>query len=95
MFCFSLVCPANCTNRTCNANGVCCDERCLGCEIDNPNKCLSCRYLSIGDHSNRQCVEKCPANKYEHENRRCITAEECRSIKRPVFVKYDFNLLDK
>lgn len=55
---------------------------------------MSCRYLSIGNFENRQCVQKCPANTYAHENRRCVTENECRAIKRPVYVKVDYNLLE-
>lgn len=93
-FIFISVCPSKCGNFTCNENGECCDESCLGCSNENSSVCLSCRYLSIGNVSDRQCVQKCPANTFAHENRRCVTEDECRAIKKPVFVKYDFNLLD-
>ncbi|XP_031636037.1 insulin-like receptor isoform X2 [Contarinia nasturtii] len=87
-------CDPKCGNSTCNAKGECCNDSCLGCSDDDVNVCLSCRYLSIVDKSGRQCVEKCPATMYAHESRRCVTAPECRAIKKPVFLKYDFNLLD-
>ncbi|XP_055327050.1 insulin-like receptor [Sitodiplosis mosellana] len=87
-----IVCPAKCGNLTCNQNGQCCDESCLGCSNKNPNVCFSCRYLSFGNVLNRQCVQNCPGNTFAHENRRCVTEDECRAIKKPVFVNYD--LLD-
>lgn len=89
---FRLVCPAVCGNMTCNSEGQCCDESCIGCEKNDTNVCTTCRHLSFGGYPNRKCVERCPPNTFEHENRRCITAEECRRIKRPVFVKVEFNL---
>lgn len=90
---FFVVCP-NCGNSTCDANGLCCDELCVGCELNKPSKCLSCRYLSIGTYPNQQCVQKCPADTYEHDNRRCIDANECRSIPRPVFPTLELNLVE-
>ena len=89
---FFSVCPAKCGNLTCNENGECCDESCLGCSNENPNVCLSCRYLSIGDLPNRQCVQRCPPNTFAHENRRCLREDVCRAIKKPEFVKYEFIL---
>lgn len=95
IFFFTTVCPSSCGNLTCNANGECCDELCLGCENDNKHKCLSCRYLSFGYLSNQQCVQKCPTNTFIHENRRCVTADECHAFKKPVIIKIDFNLHDR
>lgn len=92
---FRIVCPPKCGNLTCNANGECCDELCLGCDNDNTSECLSCRYLSIGNITHHQCVKICPANTFIHDNRRCVTADECRALKRPVYVKYEFNIPER
>lgn len=83
------ICPPSCGNRSCNDNGQCCDESCLGtCKGDKFDKCEVCRYLSVGDfNSNRQCVRNCPVDTYEHHGRRCITAEQCRSI--PTSIRVD------
>lgn len=89
---FGLVCPPKCGNATCNANGECCDELCLGCE--NPDECISCRYLNIFELEKRRCIQKCPDNTYAYENSRCVTASECRAIKRPVYVKVDYVLYE-
>lgn len=71
--------------------GLCCDESCLGtCTGDRLDKCEVCRYLTIFDHLNRTCVRKCPVGTYEHHGRRCILAEECRSVPRPI--NTDLNL---
>lgn len=86
------VCAMHCGNRTCTEKGDCCDESCLACEPNNPNKCTTCRHFSIGDYTDRQCVQKCPAHTYQHENRRCIQDRECRNVSRPVMVNVELNL---
>lgn len=86
------MCPKHCGNLTCNAVGECCDESCLGCEVNDTKACLSCRHFSIGSDSNRICVQKCPSHLFVHENSRCISEDDCHRVKRPVFIKYDYNL---
>lgn len=88
-------CPTECGNRTCNARGECCNEKCVGCANNDTSQCLSCRFLSIGHGENQQCVDKCPANTYALESRRCVTAEECRQTKRPYFFMYETPLSSK
>lgn len=61
----------------------------------DPNQCLSCRYFSIGYGEDQQCVEKCPADHYALESRRCVTKEDCQNTKRPYFLMYDTPLLGK
>lgn len=97
LFIFSIhsVCPSICGNLTCNANGGCCNESCVGCADNNTNECVLCRYMTIGNGKDRQCVQKCPANTYALENRRCVTAEECRITKRPYFLMYETPLLNR
>lgn len=90
-----LVCPPICGNLTCNANGDCCDESCVGCADNNTSQCLSCRYMTIGNGSTRQCVQKCPARTYALENRRCVSEEECHLTKRPYFLMYETPLLKR
>lgn len=83
-----------CGNATCNARGECCHESCLSCTKPNdPDSCTSCRHLSLFIDK-RICVENCPTGWFAHDKRRCITASQCRAIKRPVFVKFDFNLAE-
>lgn len=80
----SLVCPSDNGNSTCNANGDPCDELCFGC--DEVGKCLSCRYVNIGNSRDPQCVKECPANMFSYGNSRCITDSECRALKRHNFM---------
>ncbi|KAG4073973.1 hypothetical protein HA402_014178 [Bradysia odoriphaga] len=86
------LCPSKCGNSTCNVNGGCCDDSCVGC--DETGKCLSCRHLSSGNSKDLQCVKSCPANMFSYKNYRCITESECRAIEQPMYVEaYDEYLL--
>lgn len=77
-------CPDKCPEFSCNANGECCDESCLGgCEPGNPRQCRVCRYFSIDPAGDRRCLAKCPDNMYEHHYR-CLTADQCYLLKRPI-----------
>ncbi|XP_037044053.1 insulin-like receptor isoform X2 [Bradysia coprophila] len=82
------LCPSKCGNSTCNVKGDCCDDSCVGC--DETGKCLSCRYLSIGNSKDLQCVKSCPSNMFSYENYRCVTESECRAIRQYMYVEaYD------
>lgn len=85
-FCFFFlscsVCPGNC--EFCTANKVCCDKNCVYCDDKKPSKCLTCLVYGIGEYNDRQCVDKCPANTYKYENRRCLNEAECRNLSAPV-----------
>lgn len=80
---FFVACSLLCGNRTCNSLGQCCDEKCIDCADDDPKKCLSCRFLSLGHGENLQCVEKCPSDMFVVENQRCVAEQECRNIRLP------------
>lgn len=78
------ICPQSCGNRTCNDEGKCCHESCVGsCEGENLDKCSACRFLTIGEGPNRKCIDSCPPHMFKYFERRCITAAECRSMTRP------------
>lgn len=77
-------CPKECPRYSCNADGQCCDESCLGgCEPNNPTMCRVCRHYSIDPAGNRRCLTKCPAEMYDHHFR-CLTAKQCYELKRPI-----------
>lgn len=78
-------CPKHCNGTySCNADGQCCDESCIGgCEPGNPTACRVCRSFSIDPAGDRRCLTKCPANLYDHHFR-CLTAEQCYALKRPI-----------
>ncbi|KAJ6634889.1 Insulin-like receptor [Pseudolycoriella hygida] len=91
------ICPDACGNRSCDDEGNCCDEMCLGsCQMPNASNCTVCRRLSIGKLDERKCIDTCPPGTYKFEDRRCITDGECRNITRPFAtpddnsVKYPF-----
>lgn len=44
-----------------------CDEQCLFCTGDGPEKCLACRNAKLGN----VCVATCPANTYRDSNKIC------------------------
>lgn len=64
----------------------------MGCQPNNKTECLTCRYFSVGQYPNRQCVQKCPSGLFAYQNHRCVTAEECRKFPQPVNVKFDYAL---
>lgn len=90
-----LACPAKCGDFTCNENGDCCDESCIGCQANSTSQCLSCRYLTIETGSHRQCVKECPTNMYALKNYRCVTDQECRETNRPYILKDEVSLPEK
>lgn len=82
------VCPPQCGNRACNKNQECCDETCIGgCSNDNVKNCTVCKDYSYLDGAHRVCTVGCPNGTFIHMNRRCITEEECRKIKKPLVVR--------
>lgn len=70
-----------CNGSTCDENGVCCSEYCLGgCLSSNSNSCFVCRNFVIDGN----CLQKCPGDFYEYLGRRCVTEQECRDMKTPL-----------
>lgn len=58
------ICKPGC--KSCNDNGDCCDEKCLGgCSINATDDCTVCRNFTIGGDKSRQCTASCPAGFYE------------------------------
>ncbi|XP_056401019.1 insulin receptor-related protein [Hyla sarda] len=69
----------NCGKDTaCTSSGDCCHPECLGgCSSPGDSEtCVACRNFFF----NGQCLPSCPANTYEYEGWRCITAEYCASL---------------
>ncbi|XP_040268511.1 insulin receptor-related protein isoform X2 [Bufo bufo] len=69
----------NCGKDTaCTSGGDCCHPECLGgCSSPRDSwTCVACRNFFF----NGQCLPSCPANTYEYEGWRCITAEYCASL---------------
>lgn len=57
------VCKPQC--KSCNANGQCCDSKCLGgCSIDKTDECVVCRNFTMGTGKDRKCLTRCPDNFY-------------------------------
>ncbi|XP_053561309.1 insulin receptor-related protein [Bombina bombina] len=65
---------------TCSSNGDCCHHECLGgCNRSGDSQsCVSCRNFYFNDH----CLPSCPANTFEYEGWRCVTAEYCASLRK-------------
>ncbi|XP_055591347.1 insulin-like receptor [Uranotaenia lowii] len=78
-------CPDSCPNSCDPVSGTCCDESCLACGGTIPlnSTCSVCQKYSINPAGNRKCVVTCPSNMYTHHFR-CITADECYALKRPI-----------
>ncbi|XP_063217716.1 insulin receptor-like [Bacillus rossius redtenbacheri] len=54
-----------------------CHAECLGgCRGAGPRDCVACRRFELDG----ACVDRCPEHRYAYMGRRCVTAEECRSI---------------
>ncbi|XP_017486214.1 PREDICTED: insulin receptor isoform X2 [Rhagoletis zephyria] len=67
-------CRSDCGMRGCDENGSCCDRNCLsGCDGTN---CELCANLNM----ERQCVDACPQNYYQYQDRECISAAKCRQM---------------
>uniref|UniRef100_A0A0K8WF29 receptor protein-tyrosine kinase n=2 Tax=Bactrocera latifrons TaxID=174628 RepID=A0A0K8WF29_BACLA len=67
-------CRTECGLRGCDDNGNCCDPNCLS-DCDG-KRCSLCANLKL----ERQCVDKCPQNYYQHQDRDCISASKCRQL---------------
>ncbi|KAJ6635295.1 Insulin-like receptor [Pseudolycoriella hygida] len=79
------ICPDHCGQRSCDDQGHCCDETCLGsCNSNNTKLCSVCRNLSVGPLNSRQCVDTCPDGLFMYKQWRCITKEECWNISQPL-----------
>lgn len=53
-----LVCPSECGNLSCNIDGECCHEQCLGgCAGPKQYNCFACKYLE----DDRDCIKECPS----------------------------------
>lgn len=87
-----VVCPAKCGNGTCTVSGECCSDTCLICHDNDPHKCEVCRHLSVGELNGIQCAEKCPSQKYKHQNRRCISDKQCRAVPKPTSVNLEYKV---
>ncbi|XP_058788861.1 insulin-like receptor [Phymastichus coffea] len=75
------VCPSECGDRACLPNGVCCDSSCLGgCTGETEWDCRVCREVVV---NKTRCVSTCPPGTYKFLNRRCITQQECHTMRKP------------
>lgn len=72
----SPVCSDKCKHGTCNMQGQCCHDQCLGgcSEPGNASSCVSCRNLQHGS----SCVEKCPPGYYVYKGWRCVSFSFCQ-----------------
>lgn len=60
------VCDKNCKGRTCDNEGNCCDDKCLGgCSVGNIYNCTVCRNFVMVGKENRTCLTHCPGPYYE------------------------------
>ncbi|XP_077114794.1 insulin receptor-related protein isoform X1 [Ranitomeya variabilis] len=69
----------NCgADTSCTSHGDCCHPECLGgCSSPGDRgACVACRNFFFND----KCLPSCPANTYEYEGWRCLTAEYCASL---------------
>ncbi|XP_014208001.1 insulin-like receptor [Copidosoma floridanum] len=72
---------SKCGDRTCTPSGECCHESCLGgCNGDTAFNCTVCRDVMVNEN---YCVNKCPEGMYMYLSRRCVTAQQCRMIRKP------------
>ncbi|XP_020718079.1 insulin receptor isoform X2 [Ceratitis capitata] len=67
-------CRRLCGDRSCDKKGNCCDRNCLS-DCDGM-KCRLCANLNY----EKQCVDSCPSEYYEYQERDCITALKCRKL---------------
>ncbi|XP_011494410.1 PREDICTED: insulin-like peptide receptor [Ceratosolen solmsi marchali] len=75
------VCSNKCGERACTPSGDCCHPSCLGgCTGPTAFDCKVCREVIV---NNSQCVSSCPVDTYEFLNRRCISQQECRMMRKP------------
>lgn len=76
----SAVCDQKCGDRACDiSSGRCCDPSCLGGCTGSTNNCTVCRNVII----DTECKNHCPNDTYEFMNRRCVSEEQCRGMKKP------------
>uniref|UniRef100_A0ABD2XMG2 Tyrosine-protein kinase receptor n=1 Tax=Trichogramma kaykai TaxID=54128 RepID=A0ABD2XMG2_9HYME len=75
------VCPKACGDRACSPSGECCHPFCVGgCSGPLASDCQLCREVVVNQ---TQCIDSCPPGTYEFFNRRCVTQQECRMMRRP------------
>ncbi|KAK9889047.1 hypothetical protein WA026_004327 [Henosepilachna vigintioctopunctata] len=79
------ICPKGCS--ACNSRGECCHPNCLGgCALDDVNNCSVCSKFEVWDGSVRKCLDSCPNGTLEFLGRRCVSAQECRNMSRPIYL---------
>ncbi|XP_053679248.1 insulin-like receptor [Anopheles nili] len=77
-------CPSNCP-KSCTRTGECCNSSCLGqCSSENKGSCMVCRHYYYIDNNHTRCVNKCPDNMFLYSDSRCVTAEECYNLDKPL-----------
>lgn len=77
------MCPQECSTNFCSKDGSCCHRLCLGgCTGPSDRECMACRKAIYKN----QCIDKCPKDTYEFDNRFCLTETECRNRKK---IKHD------
>nr|QHI00146.1 insulin-like peptide receptor [Sepiella japonica] len=73
----------------CQLNGSCCHENCLGgCTGPTAKDCFACKNI----YHDGECKKACPPLTYKFKNRRCLTEQECRSLKSPTWKLLDANM---
>ncbi|XP_077174723.1 insulin receptor-related protein isoform X2 [Paroedura picta] len=73
------VCPCQ-GGVACTSLGECCHPECLGsCSRPRDNQaCVTCRHF----YFNGLCLRSCPERTYQYGQWRCVTAEDCASLRK-------------
>ncbi|XP_015271978.1 PREDICTED: insulin receptor-related protein [Gekko japonicus] len=73
------VCPCK-GGVACTGSGECCHPECLGsCSAPRDHQaCVTCRHF----YFNGLCLRSCPDRTYQYERWRCVTAEDCASLRK-------------
>ncbi|XP_052873099.1 insulin-like receptor [Anopheles cruzii] len=79
-------CPAECPPKSCAETGACCSRHCVGrCGGVNGTECMACtKYNYVDAGGNVRCVPECPKHLFLFSHSRCVTAEECYKLYKPL-----------
>uniref|UniRef100_A0AAG5DU37 Tyrosine-protein kinase receptor n=1 Tax=Anopheles atroparvus TaxID=41427 RepID=A0AAG5DU37_ANOAO len=79
-------CPSSCP-KSCTITGECCSPSCYGqCSGRvNGTECVACKNFYYVDANQRlRCVDKCPDHLFLFSDSRCLTADECYALMKPL-----------
>ncbi|KAG7198161.1 hypothetical protein KM043_005580 [Ampulex compressa] len=84
------ICDPKCEDNACDVTGKqCCHPMCVGgCNGTEAHQCTRCRNVMLPGNPPK-CKERCPNGTYEYQNYWCVTAEECRQMKKPLLEAHD------